>query len=92
MGEPQTSHFYDFRVFGRVPEPQNQLFLSLETPAYLKQSRKNPGMFSKIICLQISKFWKSQGLALKRRAPRNDEDPLNKILKYWMGINIYQKT
>ena len=36
MGEPQTPHFYDLGTFERVPEPQNQLFLSLETPGYLK--------------------------------------------------------
>ena len=32
MGEPQDLHFYDFGVFGRVPEAQNQLGLSSETP------------------------------------------------------------
>ena len=33
---PQTLHFYDFGISGRVPKPPNPLFLSLETPGYLK--------------------------------------------------------
>ena len=32
LENPQTPHFYDFWIFGRVLEPQNQLFLSFETP------------------------------------------------------------
>ena len=31
MGEPQTIHFYDIGILGRVPEPQNQLFRFFET-------------------------------------------------------------
>ena len=42
MGEPQNHHFYDFGIFERVPAPQNQLSLSLETPGHLKQIKKNP--------------------------------------------------
>ena len=42
MGESQTLHFYDFGIFERVPEPQSQLFLSLETPGYLNNVKKNP--------------------------------------------------
>ena len=41
MGETQTPHFYDFWIFGRVPEPQNQYYLSLETPGY-----PGPGLLS----------------------------------------------
>ena len=41
MGEPRNSDFYDFWISGRVPEPQNQLFLSLETPGYLKKTQEN---------------------------------------------------
>ena len=40
MGEPETPHFYDFGISGRVPGSQNQLFLFLETPGYLTKSRK----------------------------------------------------
>ena len=32
----RNSTFYDFGISGRVPEPQNQLFVSSETPGYLK--------------------------------------------------------
>ena len=42
MGEAQTPHFYDFGIFEPVTKPQNQLFLSLQTPGHLKESRKIP--------------------------------------------------
>ena len=47
MGEPQTYHFYDVGTFEGVLSSQHQLFLSLKTPGYLKQIKKNPGPFSK---------------------------------------------
>ena len=37
MGETKTPHFYDFGIFEPVTEPQNQLFLSLETPGHLQK-------------------------------------------------------
>ena len=40
MGEPKNPHFYNFGIFERVPGPQNQLFLSLETPWYLNTIKK----------------------------------------------------
>ena len=49
MGEPQNHHFYEFGIFGRVSEPQNHLFLSLETPRDLNKIKKNPGAFFKYI-------------------------------------------
>ncbi len=36
MGEPRTPHFHDLGIFGRVPEPQNQYYLSFETPGHIK--------------------------------------------------------
>ena len=33
---PKTPHSNDFGIWGRVPEPRNQYYLSLETPGYLK--------------------------------------------------------
>ena len=39
-GDPQNPHLYDFGTFGRVPEPQNQFCLSLETPGYLNKIEK----------------------------------------------------
>ena len=47
MGETQTPHFYDFWIFEPVTKPQNQQFLSLETPGHLKQIKKTPGTFFK---------------------------------------------
>ena len=47
MGGPQTPHFHDFGALGRVPGSLNQLFLSLETPGYLKKIKENPGAFTK---------------------------------------------
>ena len=46
MGEPENLHFHGFGIFGRVPEPQNQLFLSLETPGH-------PGKMPKSSLLNI---------------------------------------
>ena len=37
MEEPEKPSFeYDFGIFGRVPEPQNQYYFSLETPRHSK--------------------------------------------------------
>ena len=47
MGEPQTPHFYDFGISEPVTKPQSQLFLSLDTPEYLKKKQENPGTFFK---------------------------------------------
>ena len=40
MGEPTNPHFYDFGIFGRVLEPQNQYYLSLETPGHLNKKQE----------------------------------------------------
>ena len=42
MGEPKNPHSYDFWIFGRVPEPQNQLCLSSETPGDRHPIKKHP--------------------------------------------------
>ena len=42
---PQIPHFYDFKIFGRVPEPQNQYDLSYETPEASNESKKNTKPF-----------------------------------------------
>ena len=54
MGEPQTPHFYDFGIPGRVPEPQNQYYLSLETLGYLKKSNRTQNIFWNIICIKLT--------------------------------------
>ena len=48
MGEPQNDHFYDLEISGRVPKPQNKLFLSLEAPGYLDNFNKIPWNISQI--------------------------------------------
>ena len=82
MGEPQTPHFHDFRISGRVPGSQNQLFISLETPGYLKQIKKIPGIFSKILfsksqmCGHLSLF-DDFGKGGQRNIPKF------RLIKYW---------
>ena len=49
MGEPQTPHVYDFGIFERAPKPQNKLFLSLETPGYLKEITKTHWSIFKVL-------------------------------------------
>ena len=47
MGEPETPHFYDLGILGRVPEPQNHLSLFLETQGYFKRKQENTrGIFN----------------------------------------------
>ena len=42
MGEPENPNFYDFGISERVPETQDQLLLSLETPESSKESKNKP--------------------------------------------------
>ena len=49
MGEAQTPRFYDLGIFEPVTKPQNQLFLSLETPGHLNKIKKITGTFEKTI-------------------------------------------
>ena len=44
MGEPQTSHFYDFGIVGRVPGSQSQLFFifgDTQTPKFKQEKPWN---------------------------------------------------
>ena len=81
MGEPETPHFYDFKIFGRVPGSQNQYYLSFETPGDPTTIKKNPWDLNKC-------FYKYQSCGnptcwqfSKRRASENPADPSNKILE-----------
>ena len=56
MGATKTPRFYDFRTFEPVAKPQNQLFLSLETPGYLKKSGNIPGTYLGNIVSEILEF------------------------------------
>ena len=44
MGEPKKLRFYDFWIFGRVPEPphQHQYYVFLETPGSLNKNQEKP--------------------------------------------------
>ena len=53
MGEPETPHFYDFGICGRVQTPQHQLFLSLQTPGHLNKTRTHPQLWKYIILVNI---------------------------------------
>ena len=55
MGGPQTPHFFDFGTWGRVPEPQNHYYLSLETPGHLNKSRNPWHIFVKYDLLNLKK-------------------------------------
>ena len=57
MGEPQTPNFYDFGTFEPVTNPQNQLFLSLETLGHLTKFKKNPKHFQTISFINLG-IWK----------------------------------
>ena len=71
MGEPETPHFYDFGVFERVPEPQNHVFLSLETPGYLTKIKKHPWNIVKHIFFINPKCWESRILTFFEKARTN---------------------
>ena len=48
MGEPQTPHFYDLGISGRVQTPQNQLFFWRHQDT--QNNQEFPGAISNIIC------------------------------------------
>ena len=64
MGETENPHFYDFETFGRVPEPQNQYYSSLETPGYFNKPETNPEpllnmlRFGNVRFGNVEKCWK----------------------------------
>ena len=82
---PTNSHFYNFGIFEPVTKPPNQPFLSLETPGHLQQNQENnPGTFLNSVIFVNLKLWEIYYKFCqfgKRRAPRNDETPLNNISK-----------
>ena len=56
MGEPYTPHLYDFGIWGRVPEPKNQLLLFLEAPGYLEKIKKINGTFREYYLFKSQNF------------------------------------
>ncbi len=59
-GTIENNNFHDLGIFERVPSSQDQLFLSLETPGYLKYSKSKPKS-----CLEAL-FYKSQKMEIER--------------------------
>ena len=55
-GDPQTPHFYDFWIFEPVTKPQNQLYLSLETPGDLKKNKKIQNLFKNYDVIKSRSF------------------------------------
>ena len=53
----KTLHVHDFWFFGHVHEPQNQLHLTLETPAYSKEFKETQKTCLQIKRSDISKLW-----------------------------------
>ena len=76
MGEFKNSHFYDFGIFGRVPEPRNQFFIFGDTKIPKTNQEESLEYFSKVIPLKISKVRTSFVLEIL----------------FGDGINIFQKT
>ena len=67
MGEAQTPHFHDFWISERVPNSQNHLFSSLETPGHLKQIKKHPkSLFGNLV--KISKKSESRTLTISEKS------------------------
>ena len=74
-----------FGIVEPVTTPQNHLFLFSGTPGYLTKNPENHRDILKHIILQIAKAGESHVLHFwERRAPNNDEDPLNSISKLWI--------
>ena len=61
MGEPETPHVYDVGIFERVPGSRNQLFLSLETPGYLKNQEKLWDISNKYYLCNYQEFVNQKG-------------------------------
>ena len=87
MGEPTNPHFYYFGTFERVPEPQNQYYLSFETPGYL-QNQEN-GTYFKLYFYKSRSFRNRQ--CWKFLTPDKSIDLLNKFLNILDMRSIFTK-
>ena len=77
MGEPNNSHFYDFGIFEPVITPQNQLFVSLETPGHLNKIKNNPQTVLRILLFINIKNPELFLTIFEKAGTENDEDPFN---------------
>ena len=83
---PQTPHFYDFRIFERVPEPQNQHYLSFETPGYFNHFKQKPNHFWNNIIVG------NLGMLEKMGATKAQRPVLWILENLGYGINIFLET
>ena len=93
MGEAQTRYFYDFGISEPVTKPQNQPFLFLETPGYLKQIKKTLAYFQKpYFCksrdLGNPKVWQVSKKTSTEKRMKIRVKQISKILDmYFISIN-----
>ena len=80
MKEPKKPHFFDFGISGRVPEPRNQLFLSLETPGYLK-TKKNSNLFETYYSYNFQNIANPTFCFSEIEGTENPAGPFNQVLK-----------
>ena len=93
MGEPNNTRFYDFEIFEPIAKPQNQLFVSLETPGCLNKSRNCPEHVQKY-CFCKYHFLELQVFANCRKHGRREmmKIRLNNLENLGFEINVHQET
>ena len=79
MGDTKTQHFYDLGIFESVAKPQTQPFFIFGDARTPKTNQEN---------ISLQYFYTSRNFETpkfrhcsRRRAPKNDEDPSQKISK-----------
>ena len=81
MGEPKSPHFYDFGTFEPVTKPQNQVFLSLETPEH-QQKQGNAGpLFKNMILINLGILQLQPLASFEKTGTEHAEDPFQTTYK-----------
>ena len=94
MGEAQTPHFYDFGIFEPVTKPQNQHYLSLETPRHLNEIKKIPGPFSNNMIFANGKLLETHNSDIFGKGGHRTMMKIRRIKfqKAWICISYLPKT
>ena len=98
MGETKTHHFYDFWIFEPVTKPQNQYYLSLQTPGHLKKIMGNLQHFRGIYVFINLWILKLQHFNMFRKVGhRQIREIIHLGIQYTFGnvaygITLFQKT
>ena len=83
MGEPNNLHFMIFWMFGRVHDPQNQVFSSLETAEQSKYSPNPKSIFESYDSYK-SKTRELESFCFRKDVGANNlHDPINKFSGRW---------